>query len=76
LFGSYAKDTWNDDSDIDIAVVFEKIQTNRLIIAKKLFKLRREIEPSLEPVVFDSRYDPSGFLEQIRKEGIQLFPAD
>ncbi len=76
LFGSYSRDSWNEDSDIDIAVIFEKIETDKFDIAKHLFKIRRNVDPLLEPVVFDSRHDPSGFLAQIRKEGITLFPGE
>jgi len=54
LFGSYAKGTFNDDSDIDIAVVFEDFD-NLLEIQLELMRLRRKIDNRIEPHPFRER---------------------
>ena len=42
-----------------------------MIMAKTavLNKLKREIDPLIEPVLFETNHDPSGFLNQIFKTG-------
>ncbi|MEA3446199.1 MAG: nucleotidyltransferase domain-containing protein [Bacteroidota bacterium] len=51
LFGSYAKGNYNDDSDIDIAVVL-KDYTNLMDIQLDLMRLRRKIDSRIEPHPF------------------------
>jgi len=51
LFGSYAKGNYNEDSDIDIAVVF-KDYTNLMDIQLELMRLRRKIDSRIEPHPF------------------------
>lgn len=76
LFGSYSKGNWTENSDIDIAVIFDKIDEDKFKLTANLFKLRRAIHPLLEPIVFDLRHDPSGFLEHVMKTGIKLYPVE
>ena len=35
-------------------------------------KLRRQIDDRIEPVLIDKDYDASGFLEEIKKSGIEV----
>jgi len=59
LFGSYAKDHYNDDSDIDIAVVL-KDYSNLSDIQLELMRLRRKIDSRIEPHPFrESEFDLS-----------------
>ena len=51
LFGSYAKGTYNDDSDIDIAVIL-KDYNNLMDIQLDLMRLRRKIDSRIEPHPF------------------------
>ena len=51
LFGSYAKGNYNEESDIDIAVVF-KDYSNLLDIQLELMRLRRKIDSRIEPHPF------------------------
>ncbi|MFH2095819.1 MAG: nucleotidyltransferase domain-containing protein [Bacteroidota bacterium] len=51
LFGSYAKGSYNVDSDIDIAVVFKDYK-NLLDIQLELMRLRRKIDSRIEPHPF------------------------
>ena len=52
LFGSYAKNKQNPDSDIDVAIVFHKL-SDRLDMQLKLMKWRRNFDLSIEPHPFD-----------------------
>ena len=51
LFGSYAKGTYNEDSDIDIAVIL-KDYNNLIDIQLDLMRLRRNIDSRIEPHPF------------------------
>ena len=51
LFGSYAKGNYNDDSDIDIAVIL-KDYNNLIDIQLDLMRLRRKIDSRIEPHPF------------------------
>lgn len=54
LFGSYAKGNFNEDSDIDIAVIL-KDYNNLLDIQLDLMRLRRKIDSRIEPHPFRER---------------------
>lgn len=69
LYGSYAQVTAREDSDIDVAVVVKKINEDFLLSEVKLYKLRREIDERIEPILLVEDDDKSGFLEQILKDG-------
>jgi|ERR1035437_5611781 predicted nucleotidyltransferase len=59
LFGSYAKGNFNEDSDIDIAVVF-KDYSNLIDMQLELMRLRRKIDSRIEPHLFrESEFEPS-----------------
>lgn len=51
LFGSYAKGNFNEDSDIDIAVIL-KDYNNLMQIQLELMRLRRNIDSRIEPHPF------------------------
>jgi predicted nucleotidyltransferase len=54
LFGSYAKDNYNENSDIDIAVIL-KDYNNLIDIQLDLMRLRRGIDSRIEPHPFRER---------------------
>ena len=54
LFGSFAKGNFTDDSDIDIAVVFNDYN-NLMDIQLDLMRLRRKIDSRIEPHPFRER---------------------
>ena len=54
LFGSYAKGNFNEDSDIDIAVIL-KDYSNLIDIQLDLMRLRRKIDSRIEPHPFRER---------------------
>lgn len=70
LFGSYAKGNQKEDSDIDVAIVVDSIKQDFFSYAPLLWKLRREIDDRIEPVLIEKNKDDSGFLKEILKTGL------
>jgi len=70
LFGSYAKGNQKEDSDIDVAVVVNSIDLDFFTYAPLLWKLRREIDDRIEPILIEKNKDESGFLKEIFKTGL------
>ena len=73
LYGSYANGTAGENSDIDVAVVVKKINGDYLDLATMLYKMRRDIDDRIEPVLLEEGRDQSGFLNEIRKTGFCVF---
>jgi predicted nucleotidyltransferase len=73
LFGSYAKGNYNDDSDIDIAVVF-KDYGNISDMQLELMRLRRKIDSRIEPHPFrESEFELSNpIVSEILKYGQEI----
>ncbi len=69
LYDSYSRGSARKDSDIDVAVVLSRIDEDFLMAEAKLFRLRREIDTRIEPVLLEESNDKSGFLEEILKTG-------
>jgi predicted nucleotidyltransferase len=72
LYGSFAKDASRDDSDIDVAVVVKNISEDYFEVNPLLWKLRRQIDDRIEPILIDISNDQSGFLEEIKRNGIEI----
>lgn len=76
LFGSYAKGTNHEDSDIDIAVITDDIKCNDVFDEQlNLKKLRRNIDYRIEPHLievadFDNIETP--FIEEVVNTGIKV----
>lgn len=73
LFGSFAKGTNHDDSDIDVAVVINN--TSDIIDAQiEMMKLRRKVDLRIEPHPFFisdfNQNDP--LVNEILKHGIKI----
>lgn len=73
LYGSYAKGTNHSNSDIDIAVIVNEVEGSFLDKEARLYKIRRSIDSSIEPILLESSKDNSGFLEHILSYGKILF---
>ncbi|MFH1051681.1 MAG: nucleotidyltransferase domain-containing protein [bacterium] len=76
LFGSYAKGNWHKDSDIDVAVIFDKLNVDRYDIMKKILRIRRDIDLKIEPIIFEKGVDPSGFLQTIIDTAELIYKRD
>jgi len=72
LFGSYAKETNSEDSDIDVAIVVNSIKGDYFSTTPLIWKLRRQIDDRIEPILIEKDNDSSGFLEEIQKSGIEI----
>jgi uncharacterized protein len=72
LFGSFANGTNREDSDIDVAVVVENISGDFFAVNPLLWKLRRQVDDRIEPILIDKKNDKSGFLDEIKRDGIKI----
>jgi len=72
LFGSYAKNNYREDSDIDVAIVVNNLEGDFFTTNPILWKLRRQIDDRIEPILLDSEKDNNNFLLEIEKYGIEI----
>lgn len=72
LFGSYAKDTYGPDSDIDVAIVVSHMDGDYFSIHPLLWKLRRQIDDRIEPILIERDNDNGDFLSEIQKFGVEV----
>lgn len=72
LFGSFAKGNYHENSDIDIAIIVEHNEDDFFHVQPMLFKLRRQIDHRIEPIVINREHDEAGFLEEILESGIEI----
>ena len=60
LYGSFSKGTYNADSDIDIAVIVERLNDDYFADTPLLWKLKRKISNLIEPVLLtEDKTNPS-----------------
>ncbi len=76
LYGSYARETARKDSDIDVAVILDSVEDDYLMSGARLFRLSRDIDLRIEPVLLERGKDISGFLEEILKTGEVVYRSD
>ncbi len=73
LFGSYAKGSIHKDSDIDLAIILDKIK-NTFETEVKLMTLRKNDETIIEPHIFEKedfvKINP--FVNEILKTGVKI----
>jgi len=72
LFGSHAKGLAGKDSDMDVAVIVDDLQGDYFSTRPLLWRLRRQIDDRIEPIILERQHDESGFLSEIEKYGIQI----
>lgn len=75
VYGSYAKGTATENSDIDIAVVCDSLPGDYLENASGLFKLRRDIDLRIEPVLIELNNAENFFYNEILKTGKIIYAA-
>ena len=73
LFGSYASDKYNEDSDIDLAIVMKKL-SNSFTTQVELMKISRKFDTRIEPHPFEeSDFNVTHpFANEVLNTGIQL----
>jgi predicted nucleotidyltransferase len=73
LFGSYARGTQREDSDVDVAIIVDEIKGGDYFSTRPLlWRIRREVDDRIEPVLLERKHDQSGFLKEIMKNGILI----
>ena len=72
LFGSHARGTATENSDIDIAVIVDAIPGDYLTAVSELWGLTRMVNDEIEPVLLLSGDDESGFLNTVLQTGIAV----
>ena len=75
LYGSYAKGNPHEDSDIDVAVIFDGFTGDWLETSSRLWHLTWNISTYIEPILLDSTQDKSGFVKNIYKTGQVIYKA-
>ena len=75
LFGSYVHGNMHEDSDIDIAVIFDVAPGEFLDTWAHLLKLRRGVSFDIETHLLDETMTRCGFLNHIRNTGEILYEA-
>lgn len=75
LFGSYAKGTEHEDSDIDIAIVTNDFKSDIFDEEVKLMKLRKGIDYRIEPHIIrieDYKEISTPFVQEVIDTGIKV----
>jgi len=75
LFGSYAKGTQREDSDIDIAVITDDIKTDKFDEEVNLMQLRNDIDYRIEPHIIsvsDYENNETPFVVEVKNTGIKV----
>ena len=72
MFGSYARDSQREDSDVDVAIIVDEIQGDYFSTRPLLWRVRREVDDRIEPILFETKHDESGFLEEVMRNGIPI----
>ena len=72
LFGSYTKGAQKEDSDIDVAVVVNEMSGDYFETRPILWKISREVDDRIEPLILEKNHDASGFLEEVLRSGIAI----
>ena len=70
LFGSYSNGFPREWSDIDVAIFLNEKPEDLIAAESLLYKLRRNIDSRIEPIIIYDENDPSGFAAQVLNNGI------
>ena len=73
LFGSYARGTFHEDSDIDLAIIFDSL-FDSFDMQVELMKIRRKFDIRIEPHPFsESDFNTSNPLaKEILENGLEI----
>jgi predicted nucleotidyltransferase len=74
LFGSYAKGSQKKYSDIDVALVVDRLDDNYNFLDAEslLWTLTRQVDNRIEPVLIARETDYAGFIGEIERTGIEI----
>jgi len=76
LFGSYARNQANDNSDIDVLLVSDAFDTDDDLVLSKPWSPKYRFDYRIEPVAIGSKRfktdDSSIILEVVKNEGLEI----
>lgn len=75
LFGSYAKGTEHEDSDIDIAIVIDEFKDNIIDEEVEFMRMRKGIDYRIEPHIIrieDYKNAETPFIKEVIDTGIKV----
>jgi predicted nucleotidyltransferase len=75
VFGSYINGTPNEDSDIDVAIIFDAVEGDWLKTWGSLIRLREGISYDIETHMLDESCNQSGFLDHVRATGEIIYES-
>lgn len=70
LYGSWAYGTPRSDSDIAFEV--RDRPTNIIEAEKQLYRIRRDVDLRIEPIIIEPEYDRSGFSRYVVQHGVPI----
>lgn len=73
LFGSYAKGTADENSDIDVGILFDGFDGDYLKGVQRLWSIANDVSWDIEPHLLDIRNDKSGFAKYIDQTGQEIY---
>ncbi|MGL4943173.1 MAG: nucleotidyltransferase domain-containing protein [Thermoguttaceae bacterium] len=75
LFGSYANGNPREESDIDVAVIFDGYKGEWLKDSAMLWRIAHKTSYVIEPILLDSTDDRSGFVGEVYRTGHVIYQA-
>lgn len=75
LFGSHAQDNADDESDIDVGVIFQGLSGDWMKTNYRPSNIAYEISWDIEPHLLDAKEDRSGFVQHVFKTGQVIYQA-
>jgi len=69
IFGSYVNGNPHEDSDIDVAVIFDDFKGDWLKETTNLWRISSKISYDIEPHLLDTTDDKSGFTDYVLRTG-------
>lgn len=72
LYGSYNDGIPNENSDIDIAVIFDGFDGDVLETSAKLYQYTCQVSTIIEPVLLDISNDKTGFVSDVMSRGYNV----
>lgn len=75
LYGSAVRGEMKEYSDIDVAVIIGELKEDYLDLSSRLFELVRKVDIRIEPNLLIRKYNKSGFIETVLREGKVIYAA-
>lgn len=75
LYGSAARGEMKEYSDIDVAVIVDDLTEDYLELSTKLVRLIHKVDIRIEPNLLIRKYNKSGFIETVLREGKVIYAA-